>query len=524
MIVTLFTCLGNISVYRSHSQEEKVCIMLRSSEVYNMKRIPFLVQHHSPDSPISSRKMALSLARMVRLALVGLMVFTSIASALPAQVSRRTVQPPATDPFYQPPAGYASKAPGTILNQRNITAAFFGLVPADVDAYQLLYRTTAVNGSALATVTTVFKPKNAKLDRFVSFATAYDSSASKCQPSYAYQLGAAQDSLIASVELLIIEIYLALGYIVVSSDYEGPDAAFGPGRLAGMGVLDGIRAAQSFKTLGLTDSPMIAGVGYSGGSIATGWAASLQPTYASELNIKAWVQGGTPANVTGTMYQLDDTAFSGLLPPAFVGLSRPSAYGADLIPFFDKVITADGQKILDSAASQCFTADIATFFEKSVLDTSFQTLGKDFIFDPIVQSVLKQNSMGVNKDETPTAPTFVYHATDDEVIPYADAKTMVNSWCNWDANVKFTTYASGGHATTEIIAIPETIQFVQNAFAGTTKSGCTTSTELGSILNPLALGAGLEPIIIKLIDALTHLGDQDSKVKSDPVTVLNTTL
>lgn len=489
-----------------------------------MKRIPFLVHYYSPDSPISSRKMALPLARMVRLALVGLVAFTSIASALPAQVPRSTVQPPATDPFYQPPAGYASKEPGTILNQRDITAAFFGLVPVDVEAYQLLYRTTAVNGSALATVTTVFKPKNAKLDRFVSFATAYDSSALKCQPSYAYQLGAPQDSLIASVELLIIQIYLALGYIVASPDYEGPDAAFGPGRLAGMGVLDGIRAVKSFKTLDLTDNPMIAGVGYSGGAIATGWAASLQPKYASELNIKAWVQGGTPANVTGTMYQLDDTAFSGLLPPAIVGLSKPSAYGADLAPFLDKVMTADGQKILDTAASECFTANLAGFFERSIFDTSFQTLGPNFIFDPIVQSVLKQNCMAVSKDETPTAPTFVYHATDDEVIPYADADTMVNSWCNWDANVKFTTYASGGHATTEIIAIPEAIKFIQNAFAGTTKSGCTTSTELGNILNPLAFGAGLEPILVKLIDALTHLGDQDAKVKSDPVTVLNTTL
>lgn len=462
---------------------------------------------------------------MMRLALVGLVAFTSVASALPAnQLSRRTVQPPDNDPFYQPPAGYASKAPGTILNQRDITAAFFGLVPVDVDAYQLLYRTTAVNGSAIATVTTVFKPKNAKLDRLVSFATAYDSSSTKCQPSYAYQLGASQDSLIASVELLIIEIYLALGYTVVSSDYEGPEAAFGPGRLAGMGVLDGIRAAKSFKTLGMTDNPMVVGVGYSGGSIATGWAASLQPKYAPELNIKGWVQGGTPANVTGTLFQLDNTAFSGLLPPAFVGLSKPSAYGADLAPFLDKVVTAEGQKKLASAASQCFTADLASFFEQSIFDTSFQTLGKEFIFDPIVQSVLKQNTMGVNKDETPTAPAFIYHATDDEVIPYADAKAMVNSWCNWDATVKFTTYASGGHATTEIIAIPETIQFVQNAFAGKTKSGCTTNTELGSILNPLALGAALEPIFIKLIDALTHLGDQDSKVKNDPVTVLNTSL
>ncbi|EKV06308.1 hypothetical protein PDIG_70870 [Penicillium digitatum PHI26] len=469
--------------------------------------------------------MAVSLVRMMRLALGGLMAFTSIASALPAhQNSRRTVQPPDNDPFYQPPAGFASMVPGTILNQRDITAAFFGLIPVDVEAYQLLYRTTAINGSAIATATTVFKPKNTKLDRFVSFATAYDSSATKCQPSYSYQLGASQDSLIAAVELLIIEIYLALGYTVASPDYEGPDAAFGPGRLAGMGVLDGIRAVKSFKALGLTDNPMVVGVGYSGGAIATGWAASLQPKYASELNIKGWVQGGSPSNLTGTLYEIDNTAFSGLLPPAFVGLSRPSAYGADLAPFLNKVVTADGQKILGSAASQCFTADLATFFERSIFATSFQTLGTDFVFDPIVQSVLKQNTMGVNKDETPTAPTFVYHTTDDEIIPYVNAKTMVDSWCSWDANVKFTTYSSGGHATTEIIAIPDAIQFVQDAFAGTTKKGCTTSTEFGSILNPFALGAGLEPIFTKLIDALTHLGDRDSKVKSDPVGVLNTSL
>ncbi|KAJ5383875.1 Lipase secreted [Penicillium concentricum] len=469
--------------------------------------------------------MALSLARMMRLALVGLMAFTPIASALPAPpVARSTVLAPDADPFYQPPAGFESAAPGTILSQRKVNAAFFGLVPVDVEAYQLLYRTTAIDGSAIATVTTVFKPKKAKLDRFVSFATAYDSSATKCQPSYGYQLGSPQNNLISSVELLIVEIYLALGYTVASPDYEGPDAAFGPGRLAGMGVLDGMRAVKSFKTLGLTDNPMVVGIGYSGGSIATGWAASLQPKYASELNIKGWVQGGTPSNVTGTMYQLDDTAFSGFLPTAIVGLSKKSAYGAELSPIISKVITAEGQKALDIASSECSVTDLLSFFEKSIFDTSFQTLGDAFIFEPTIQSVLKQNTMAVNKDETPTAPTFVYHAKKDEVIPYADAKKMVDSWCNWDANVKLTTYASGGHATTEIIAIPDTVKFVQNAFAGTTKSGCTANTELGSILNPLALGVALEPILVKLIDGLFHLGDQDSKFRVDPVNVLNTNL
>ncbi|CAG7920312.1 unnamed protein product [Penicillium olsonii] len=452
---------------------------------------------------------------MVRLALVGLLAFVSIASALPASKLSRALEDPTTDPFYQPPAGFESKEPGTILAQRNVSAAFFGLIPNPVEAHQLLYRTTAINGSAISTVTTIFKPKDAKSDRFISFATAYDSSAVKCQPSYAYQLGAAQDSLIASVELLIVEAYLLMGYTVASPDYEGPDAAFGPGRLAGMGVLDGIRAVNNFDTLGLSKDPMVVGMGYSGGAIATGWAGSLQPNYAPELNIKGWVQGGTPANLTGTLLTIDNTAFSGFLPAAVVGLTAPSAYGAELDPVVDEVLTPAGRKAIDAAANQCAVQNLASFFEQSLLDTKVQTLGDRLLYDPAIQSVLLKNNMGVHKDETPTAPTFVYHATHDEVIPYANTSTMVDSWCDNGANVKFTTYANGGHATTEIIALPEAIKFTEAAFDGKTAGGCTTNTELSNILNPVALGASLEPILTHLVDGLAHLGDKDSKLKSD---------
>ncbi|KAJ5856402.1 uncharacterized protein N7529_010346 [Penicillium soppii] len=467
--------------------------------------------------------MALSIVRMVRFVLVGLLAFFSIASARPASRFPRAVPNPSSDPFYQPPAGYESKAPGTILAQRSISSAFFGILPNPVEAHQLLYRTTAVNGSAIATVTTVFKPKNAKSDRFISFATAYDSSAVKCNPSYAYQLGTPQDSLIASVELLLIEAYIILGYTVASPDYEGPDAAFGPGRLAGMGVLDGIRAVASFKTLGLSENPMVVGMGYSGGSIATGWAGSLQPKYAPELNIKGWVQGGTPANVTGTFLTADNTAFSGFLPAAVVGLKAPSAYGAQLEPIVSKIFTPEGQKVVNAAATNCAVQDLLNFAEKSLFDTKYQSLGTGLLNEPTIQSVLKQNTMAVNQDETPTAPVFVYHASQDEIIPYANATAMVNSWCNWGADVKFTTYANGGHATTEVIAFPEAVRFVSDAFEGKTASGCSKNTKLDFILNPIALGVELEPILTKLIDGLSHLGQKDANVKND-VSVLSNTL
>ena len=78
---------------------------------------------------------------------------------------------PSVDPFYKPPSGFENQAPGSILRSRKIATAYFGLIPNPVQAWQLLYRTTAIDGSAIATVTTVFKPLNAKKDRFVSFHT-----------------------------------------------------------------------------------------------------------------------------------------------------------------------------------------------------------------------------------------------------------------------------------------------------------------------------------------------------------------
>jgi hypothetical protein len=212
-----------------------------------------------------------------------LSLFTLVAS-LAGLVTSQLVVPivPELDPFYKPDAGFESKPPGTILRTRKIAASYFGLIPNDVQAYQLLYRTTAVDGSAIAAATTVFKPTLAKLDRFVSFHTAYDGAArdGKCDPSYSYQLLSPQVNLISSAEFFLLEAFLLDGNIVSAPDYEGPDAAFAAGRLAGMAALDSMRAVSSFRQLGFLFKPNVVGYGYSGGGIATGWAAQLAASYA----------------------------------------------------------------------------------------------------------------------------------------------------------------------------------------------------------------------------------------------------
>lgn len=422
----------------------------------------------------------------------------------------RAVLPPSQDPFYRPPAGFESTPPGTVLRSRRIIASFFTFIPDPIESYQILYRTTAINGSAIATVTTVFKPLFAKRDRFITYNIAYDSSGPDCSPSGAFQLGSNPITALASAEFLLMQIYLFQGYIVSAPDYEGPDAAFTPGHLSGMGVLDSMRAVENFgDTLRLSSRPMIVGMGYSGGGLATGWASALHPSYAPDLNIKGWVAGGIPANLKSIFEFIDNTVVSGFEPIAIAGMMKPSAYGALVKPLFDRIATDQGRKAIELANTKCAVANLLAFPFQSVLDTKFQSLGSKLLDEPIIATILSENTLGIKQSETPTAPVLMYHAQPDEIVPYPPAATLRESWCKNGANIKFTSYAAGGHGTTVILGIPDAVEFTKSAFDGDIESGCTTRTVFDDKLSPFALGLNLEPLLVGLINALAILGKKD---------------
>lgn len=284
-----------------------------------------------------------------------------------------------------------------------------------------------------------------------------------------------------------------------------------------------MRAVTNFhETIGLTSAPDIVGVGYSGGSIATGWAAQLQPTYAPELSIKGWSSGGTPANITGVSVFVDNTAVSGFLPAALNGLSRNSSYGATLKPLIDSIITPYGQAYLDFANVNCGPADILAFTGQSIFETHFQTKGRDLLYDPAFQYVLADCLMGQRKNETPTAPVFMFHANNDEIIPYENATTLYNEWCDFGADVQFTTYGSGGHLTTEVVSLLAQLEFTASAFAGTVPGGCSMKTSLNNTLNPLDFALDLEPIVVNLLTVLLNLGEQDANLLENIAGLHNT--
>ncbi|MGY2063464.1 lipase, partial [Nocardia gipuzkoensis] len=93
--------------------------------------------------------------------------------------------PPQSDPFYTPPADFAASAPGTVLRSRPVQLG----VSIPATAWQLLYRTTDLDGGPEVTASTVLLPDGVRADRPLAAFQAYEnSSAPECATSYQLRL------------------------------------------------------------------------------------------------------------------------------------------------------------------------------------------------------------------------------------------------------------------------------------------------------------------------------------------------
>lgn len=238
--------------------------------------------------------------KTLAVALFGLLgVAHAAAIDTSSALTPRALVLPQDDPFYAVPADVGIYRPGDIIRSRPVPnpLAAFGIGPDNIQAaYQLLYRTTNSKDQPTATVTTVIVPHNADFSKLLSYQIEYDSAWTGCDPSYALQRGAPPvQELFGQYSILVYTAALDKGWVVATPDYEGPNAAFVAGKISGRATLDGVRAAlRSERVTGVKPYAQHAMWGYSGGSLASEWAAELQPQYAPELNFVGTVLGSYP--------------------------------------------------------------------------------------------------------------------------------------------------------------------------------------------------------------------------------------
>ncbi|MGH3714588.1 MAG: lipase family protein [Micromonosporaceae bacterium] len=393
----------------------------------------------------------------VRRAAVALATATLVAGAVASMAPAATassatvrtgagtaaVPEPDDDPFYQPAPGYETKRPGTILKKRTVSVPYVAAT-----AYQIQVRSNDAKDRAVTVVSTILVPYGSYpggVRPLLSYQPATDSLGDQCNPSYTLRTGTEKEASLLSLGL-------NQGWAVVVTDYQGPRDAYGAGRMEGHGVLDGVRGAKALREAGLFQSPV--GLwGYSGGGLASGWAAELQPSYAPELTLAGVSSGGTPADLKAAAQTIDGGPFSGLAIGAIIGLSRE-------YPELETLMNDAGRQLKEDAADMC-VGDLATTYPFKKI--SSYTTSSDPLNEPIARQVLALNRMG---SQAPTAPVYLYHSLLDELIPHASAATLAKEWCAQGTKVTFYTDVASEHSTLAVTGAPPAVAYLAARFRG----------------------------------------------------------
>jgi alpha-beta hydrolase superfamily lysophospholipase len=387
---------------------------------------------------------------------------------------------PSDDPFHQPPPGYRHATPGTVLRSRDVELAFLGLIPQQTMATQLLYRTTDMNGMPEATVTTVIVPADATPERpcpVLSYQCAIDAVSSRCFPSYALRRRAQAVGALAQLELLLITAALAEGWAVSIPDHEGRSGTWGAPYEPGHCILDGVRAALSAERLGLSSSAPVALWGYSGGGLATAWAAELCADYAPELDIVGAVLGSPVGDLGQTFRRLNGGVLAGL--PAMVIAALTHVY-----PDLDRVIkehaSDEGRDLLQRLEGMTTVGAVIRMVKKDVgvyLDRPLE----EILTMPEVQYVFDSIRLGA---KVPTPPVLIVQAVHDYLIDVEDIDRLADAYTAGGADVTYHRDAFNEHLLLHPLSAPMALRWLQDRFARRPLSDHLVRTKWPTMFNP----------------------------------------
>jgi len=359
------------------------------------------------------------------------------------------VPPPTDDPFYCMPENLEAFRPGEVLDARPVEVRGFRRL-INADAWQVKFRSTDSSGAAASGVATVMIPRgpfDGSVRPLLSYQCAIDSLGATADPSYTLRHGDQQ-------ELPLMVLALRRGWAVVTTDFTGPQHAFGALPLAARFVLDGIRAALANEAAGFDAATPIGLWGYSGGAQATLFAAEQQPAYAPELNIVGVAAGGAGVDLISSPEMFED---GGLLSGApfggVIGVSRGFP-DVDLLG----VLTPQGQAMVASAAEMTVVQLILSF---PFLRWSDYLTVPGVLEVPGMRAAIAATRLG---QATPTTSMYVYHAVHDQYPAIADVDKLVEKYRREGVDVTYRRFRFGGHLIVMLTGVPSSLRFLGERF------------------------------------------------------------
>lgn len=408
---------------------------------------------------------------------------------------------PLDDPFYD----YTGRKPlrkikpGTVLKRREVPYSIQGL-DLPIRTIQLLYRTRNQLGKPVVNATTVVRPLLPVLGspRVVSYQSFYDSLDPADQPSAAIAGGQGLGAAIVNIETLLIAPLLLLGYTVNIPDTEGQTANFASGPEYGYTTLDSLRALPNAKgATGVGARAPIGLIGYSGGAIASEWAAELAPSYSPAVarRIVGTAMGGVLVHPGKNLHYVEGSQiWAGVMPMALVGISR--AFEVDLAQYAN----AYGKQVMAEMEKATIAEVLGAYPGLTWRDIAKKKYPQPEMVRAFVR-VANQLIMGTGG--TPSAPLFVGQGTGgtlegtpegganigagDGVMIAGDVRTLVRKYCRRDVDVQYREYPLS-HFTSVATWLPEAYAWLLARFGDAPVAGAPNncaSVAPGNSLAPL---------------------------------------
>lgn len=425
-------------------------------------------------------------------------VFTAAAVSLGIAASASAA--PSGDAFYT----YSGSQPlsaldnGTVLKTREIDyAPLLGITLPHIKATQLLYKTTLLTGKPDVNVTTVLQPRDQpkSQQRVVGYGSFYDSLNPYDQPSWVLAHGGGTiGQTISQIEAIMMLDWVGNGYTMVITDTEGQDAYFAAGPVYGTNTLDGLRAAFAAPSLGIAPTTKAGLVGYSGGAIATAWAAELAPTYAPDVNkrLVGATMGGVLANPAHNLKYVEGSfMWSGVMPMAVLGISR--AAGEDITPYLNSY----GRSLYDTKQRVSIIDVLLQYPFLKWVDLTKPEYAKpeDVPIYPRMVNKLILSSRG-----TPTIPLYVAEGTKGEdegtpgdkpgigpgdgVMVAGDVRSAMRKYCSAGTKVDYHEYWLG-HIGTAGQWLPTAQPWMNDRFAGKPAGDNCADIKPGNDISPI---------------------------------------
>jgi hypothetical protein len=329
----------------------------------------------------------------------------------------------------------------------------------------------------------------------VAYQSFYDSLNQADEPSYAIAGEVTLGGAIPQVESLLFGPELVAGNAIVIADTEGQSADFAAGPEYGINTLDRIRAALASPATDLAGAGKVGLIGYSGGAIATEWAAELAPSYAPDVNAKlvGATFGGVLADPAHNLDYVDGSSqWAGVMPMAIIGVSR--AFHIDLTPYLSEY----GKQLYE----QLQKASIAEVLDRYPGLTWAQLAKPEYPTPesiPVYVETVNQLIMGTGG--TPTVPLQIAQGAfgelegtsgdkpgigeGDGVMIAGDVRTLAREYCERGVAVSYTQYDALGHIGTAVPWVTAAIPWLAERFAGKAAPQDCAAIPPGNPLTPI---------------------------------------